>query len=779
MANGSHKKQAAPLIGILAVKNQFINQEQLNQILAQCSGKGVKVSEDDFKKRLLSTGLISQKNIHRLSVAVRAIFIHREEHRFGAIALAKGFVNKSVLDLALEDQKVSIKKGKKPRLIGDMMVEAGLLTPKQRDYILKLQKRSARTNMGDLPKVSAESPNAKEGSKKSAREKDPHSHTESKRSSSGTRQDDASDGKPDVPKNQEAVLNSETVTSADRVQDVDTVSSLTSDNQSRALREPETPEEPGPEQVQTEPAKEIGDGIQLFVAEDHLSAYLSKTLEVDPDMSAVTLRTALAEEKIVSGLVDDDRIVAFIRAPILEAAFFKIAQGTAPIHGKESRTEYFFSTEYLKAGGMDEDGNIDFKQRGITPLVEKGTVLAEKIAGAPPKPGMDIHGNTIPGRSPADKPLSFGTGATLSEDGRKVLATVRGYPKLTLSGVITVHEAFITKGDVDYETGHVKFDGNIRVKGRIKSGFMVRGSDITAAELDGGIVEADGDLTVTHGINGAKVYARGNVYAEFINDSRVVCMGDVFVKKEIVDAEIECSGACSVINGRLISSKVSAKMGVMAQSIGTPTAIPSTITVGHDAFLVLELEKNRLEIENVKKIIHTQNKVVETVKKQMDELQQEITRLAHIQEQAEQERQKVEAELSSVTGKAEEKRLRSHLEKLKKSVAATEQKIQLCFDQSEDMEEQIGTADLDIAQLEIEESVLDQERKNLISWSEQNPGKPRVIVNAEMVPGTVIIGKHSQITTDTQIRHARVTELPVTPVNEGDPVAYQMKIGNF
>jgi len=49
------------------------------------------------------------------------------------------------LDLALEEQKEQFKKGKKPRRIGDMMVEAGMITLKQRDEIFKLLNRSCNT----------------------------------------------------------------------------------------------------------------------------------------------------------------------------------------------------------------------------------------------------------------------------------------------------------------------------------------------------------------------------------------------------------------------------------------------------------------------------------------------------------------------------------------------------------------------------------------------------------------------------------------------------------
>lgn len=143
MTNGLKQGKTVPLIGILAVKNQFISEEQLQQALAQCRDDNN--LEEKLKAYFLAENLISSQEIHRLTMAAKAVNFHQQEYRFGAIALAMGFVNKSVLDLALEEQKEQFKKGKKPRRIGDVMVEAGMITLKQRDEIFKLLNRSCNT----------------------------------------------------------------------------------------------------------------------------------------------------------------------------------------------------------------------------------------------------------------------------------------------------------------------------------------------------------------------------------------------------------------------------------------------------------------------------------------------------------------------------------------------------------------------------------------------------------------------------------------------------------
>lgn len=58
------------------------------------------------------------------------------------------------------------------------------------------------------------------------------------------------------------------------------------------------------------------------------------------------------------------------------------------------------------------------------------------------------------------------------------------------------------------------------------------GVDIAVQEVDNGIIEAGGDLIIARGINDARVYARGNVYAQSITNSEIVCMGDCLLKKD-------------------------------------------------------------------------------------------------------------------------------------------------------------------------------------------------------------------------------------------------------
>lgn len=703
MTNGRVNK--IPLIGVLAVKNQLITKEELETALADCAGSTL--LEQDLKAYLLSKELVSAINMERLSRAAKTLVFRQKEYSFGAIAIKKGFINQSVLDLALTTQKEDLKEKRKLRLIGDLMVEAGLLTVKQRDYILKLQKR--------------------------------------------LRQLDPPSGKKSLPDQ--------------KIQEKEPEKLLTKkdENGELTLAEPEI----------------IAHGIKLQVSKDHMAAFISKTETFNQEVPVFQITEALVEKGIVVGLVVDEMIEGFIKSSGFKTQSFRVATGIIPVQGQDAKLEFFFNTNYLKAGDMGEDGNIDFKERGEIPLVEEGTVLAEKTPMVEARQGLTIYGNELATVTGQDIPLRFGSGVKLSEDGLKLLADVRGYPKYDLSGVISVLQEYTTSGDVDYETGHVDYNGNVNINGCIKSGFKVRGNDIKALELDGGIIEAEGDVVVTGGINEGKIYARGNVSAKFIHNSEIVCMGNVKAATEIVDSQIESSGFCSIEKGKLISSKIAAKMGVSIRHIGTEMTARNLIKVGHDVFTEKELEKNRIQSAELREKILTFHKKKEMMGTKNIEIQKMITQLAHVQDRSQIEQREIQAKMTGLTDEGGLAELNLQFTQLQVNAQAAEKNLDQCFEKSEAIEEAMERIDKDIAFLNGKIEGLGLEKYNIVQWANENPGKAVVVAEGEIQPETIVSGRHSEMVVRQLLRRTKIMEVVLRESESENRNTYEMQIKNI
>ncbi|OGQ92778.1 MAG: hypothetical protein A3J85_04175 [Desulfobacula sp. RIFOXYA12_FULL_46_16] len=716
MAEPAENKIKIPMIGLLAVKNLLITKEDLQKALSYCSGaENLALA---LKEYFLSKEIISAQNMERLLRAAKTIDLRQKEFKFGAVAIRKGFINQSVLKLVLEEQENDIKNKRKVRLIGDMLVEAGMMAEKQKNYILKLQER-----------VREEVKKSSEGNAT-----DPSSPSDALKP-------DPAEGLPEKSKTE------------------------TDGNEQDAgnLREAEI----------------IEGGIKLEISKDFMAAFLSKTDYFDDTVTLDAVKTALFEKGIVAGLAEDKMIEGFIRSSGFKTKSFRVAKGISPIQGKDARIEFFFNIDYLKVGDLTADGGIDFKERGEIPFVEAGTVLAEKIPLIEARKGHNIYGHEIEITPGKDIDLKCGKGAKLSEDGHKLLADVGGFPKYALSGHVFVHQEYTTEGDVDYETGHVQYDGNVNVKGRIKSGFKVEGNNIQAIEVDGGIITAEGNVKIAGGINEGKIYAKGNVHAKFIHKSEIICMGDVVVGKEIVDSDIECSGGC-VIDGKLISSRISAKMGIKAKHIGTEMSGPSVIRIGQDIFTVKELEKNKAKIEHLKKMTEFHGEKKDKLKEDHLTLQKQITDLAHIQDRSQLEQKELNSKILALGNDTEAVHdLQKKIEQLQMAAKKAEESLDACFDKSDKIEAAMANEDREIEAIEKRRADLIDERNNLIKWAKENPGKPVVTCEGVIMPETLIKGKHTEKRITEMLRYSKISEVLCTSDQGKNLTIYEMQVGNI
>ena len=717
MADDNQKSRKMPFLGQMALKKGLITQKELDEAVSAC--KEAEDPESALRNYFASENIISPENIKRLALATKAFELRQKDVKFGTIAVHKGYISRNVLELVLEEQKQQFRRKKEPRLIGDMLVDAGIISIKQRDRILKKQNRMI-----------------KEIKKTQKAEKNVSGPAPADRETVG-----AESGKEKENKAEEA----------------------TNDNTKTRTTEPVA----------------LRNGIELMISENGMEAYLTKTDEFDDTVTGEEITESLEEHFIIYGIVGEDLIKGFTQSRGFKKKGFLAAKGTAPVQGRDAAIEYFFDTDHLKAGNIDEEGNIDFKDRGEIPQVNKETVLAEKTPMKESANGINIYGEEISVRPAVDVKFKYGKGAKLSEDGLKVLAAVRGFPRLSWAGAVSVDEEYTINSDVDYQTGHIDYKGHINIKGCIKSGFRVTGHDIRAEEIEGGIVHAEGNLTISGGVNEARIYARGNVQANFIHKSNISCLGTVTVAKEIVDSKIANSGSCLIKQGKIISSGIASKMGVAAGNIGTDMSGPSTITTGRDVFIENETEtiKNRIgKINERINELKTQKSDIETEYKK---LQQEATNLAHYQDRAQLEQRDTVSQITSMSNdltKVEKlKDLKAYLQKLKSEEKITENKLTECFDRIDELEAEIEKIDKSINQLAEQKEVQAEERKNLAEWSKANPGKAAIKVLQTLQAETRVCGKHSEKRVDEKARNVTIKELAYTDSSGAEP-SYEMKI---
>nr|WP_320190914.1 FapA family protein [uncultured Desulfobacter sp.] len=515
------------------------------------------------------------------------------------------------------------------------------------------------------------------------------------------------------------------------------VQQLQGEQPSKSAVKPSKPvAEAAPPQIDYSIDREIDGGIHLKVDALGMAALIRKTKKFKDTVSASKIIEQLEDNGIVYGLVKSSEVEKFINSSGFKTKPFRVARGTDPVKGKDARIEYFFETDYLKAGGIDEDGNIDFKDRGPIPWVEKGSLLAKKFPMTKAREGKNIFGEELYVTAVADAALKYGTGVIRSSDSFKLYAEINGTPTLDPSNKVQVSHVFTAPDDIDYETGHINYDGDIVIKGTLKSGFKAVGHVVRVDTVDGGEIQAAGDVTVLNGMIGGFVYARGNVNIKFMRNSTIYCLGNLIVDKEILDSRIITSGAVIIKNGEIISSDIICNKGLFTKHLGTEKSAPNTITFGVDTFTTRELK-------NIQDQIVRTTDGQEYIHEKLDSLSEELSRdtrdtlaLVHEIDRARHEN----FLLSKNQGDPTASGLKSQRQVNSRLLVRLDGELNQLLDRIEKKKKQKEKFKTELTQLESTLEKLRGEQSNFTLWQQRNPGVSQAIVTGRVIAGTIIKG---------------------------------------
>ncbi|MCW8917263.1 MAG: FapA family protein [Gammaproteobacteria bacterium] len=497
------------------------------------------------------------------------------------------------------------------------------------------------------------------------------------------------------------------------------------------------------------------DGIEITLSKDKLRA----TLRVlHPQQGSISLQQvhAMAQEYgIVYGLADDATIGTYLQQVNDASEPLPLAAGTpcTPGHGGEIR--YHFDTNPLKAGRVEEDGVIDFKDRGDIPQVAEGALLAELSAPTPGHAGTDIHGAPLPPPEVRAKQLLCGHGVALSADGRAARASCAGTPSLSRLGLLAVFPVYRIKGDLGYKTGHVDFDGDIQVDGVVERDFHVTGGRLAASEIEAATVDIKGDVVVRGGIIGARIRAGGSLVAAYIHDSHIEVDGDLQVKREVIGCDIMAGGGFHSPGCTVLNSRIATKGAIIAGEVGSESAKPSTLLIGSDALLEARLEAQQALL---KQLHQEQMRLRETLEEGEEEnrvITETIAQKAQVQDRAQVEQRELTKEREALLGvgmQAEADALGNQIKTSMSRATIAEEEINVLFERQDAllaaeplMRQQIETLLERIYHIE-------QECDLLSAQMAQQQDDLYLSVNGTLYPMTTITTAHTTVKNQQEMR---------------------------
>ncbi len=644
------------LIAKIALFLNYLSKTDHEKLLGEMA-KFENPSQIDVLKIMRAKNYVTQQEILLLKKTCLGFARAQTDNRFGALCIEFGFLTQSNLDLALEEQAKLLQSGK-PIMLGDLLVDAGMLSKRQKNLVLQKQKLET-------------------GGKKSC---------------------------PEEP---------------------DTM-------QMREIREKQ---------------------IILLVQHDGLKAFLLKTDQFSNEMPLEDLKFFLEKHGIIYGVKEDDQLTHFLQMMQYHKTPFEVACGLAAVDGTDARITYLFEQDYLKAGSFSADGSIDFKDRGKIPFVKQGDIIAEKILPQEGKNGVNIYGDVVSGAEPRDLDFILGKNVSLSSDRLRVVSDVEGNPKVMADGEISVNDAYFIDGDVDYTTGHVKFDKNVFISGSIKSGFRVEAIDVVAKTIDGGIVCAQGNVFVQNGITESSIQAKGNITAGFLHRSKAACMGNMKVAKEIADTAIAIEGTLEITRGRMVSSSVTAKGGVKIYHVGSERAKPSAITVGISIYFEKEIQKLDADIERHQNLLEQKTMDKTRMESELKTIDQNLSEYHKSRDRT----RAMMDQMQQIPGKnADDRR-----ELFQKSLAETEQTIQELTARKVFLDAQVKKNQIAIDRSAAVVKTSMTEKFSLKRLNRKNPPKPIVDIGGKALAGTRMYGRHARLILHHDISRSRIMEMAV------------------
>lgn len=262
----------------------------------------------------------------------------------------------------------------------------------------------------------------------------------------------------------------------------------------------------------------------------------------------------------------------------------EVARGKEPVNGKNGYYIFHFEEpEKVSGPQVLEDGAVEYVHTQEYTIVEEGELLAEYIPPTNGEYGYTLDNKMLAPKKGKGLPTLKGKGFRIEDN--KYYALAHGRVEKTLSGLLITNVLEILT-DVDISSGHVEFDGDVHIRGDVKSGMTVKATgDI---EIKGHVgncfIEAGGNIIIQNGMQGkfeGKLKAGGDIVCRFFENSQAEAGGNITVRS-VLHSDLMAQGKVT-IDGReavVLGGSVHAVKGMEIHEAGNDVEVPTMLAAG-------------------------------------------------------------------------------------------------------------------------------------------------------------------------------------------------------
>lgn len=343
---------------------------------------------------------------------------------------------------------------------------------------------------------------------------------------------------------------------------------------------------------------------EIAVAEDKMSASILVNSPVGGgrDITLQELRDMLDQMGIEYG-IDEDKLKDIVENELYNQVF-QFAEGTPAIDGTNGKIKDYFPRHKEVKFASKENDSIDFKSTNYIHNVKAGELVCELTPPEPPQDGVDIFGNTVYGKPGIMPPIPQGKNVVYNEEKDKLLTGCEGNLSFR-SGRFHVEKILNIGGNVDNSVGNIDFTGSVSIKGDVLEGFTVKAKgDITVMGIvEGATLISGGSITLYKGMRGMKsgvLEAAGDITAKFLEDSKIYARGDIQAEY-IINSEVSCGNSLTLTGRRaaFIGGVCSVYNVMNVKTVGAMSQITTLVTLGVTPQLLGEVENLKKDIADI------------------------------------------------------------------------------------------------------------------------------------------------------------------------------------
>lgn len=334
--------------------------------------------------------------------------------------------------------------------------------------------------------------------------------------------------------------------------------------------------------------KEVLPAIDLRVTANGMRAYLDIFPGINTD-KVLTVDDVMAEmqaEKVTVNVNREDitSAVAMAKDGAISEKLL-VAEGVEAISGKNALIVLNFEPVRNRPQIL-KNGRVDYRNLDNIRVVREGDLLMTKKPATAGVRGLTVRNEEISSEPGQDTEIYAGEGVRSEKDGMEFYAKTDGCVNFTRN-TLEVSPVFSVRGNVDYSTGNIVFNGNVYVKEDVLSNFSIKAEkdifiDGVCQDAD---LEAGGNIVIKLGVKGegrGVIRAKGDVLVGYAENAVIEAKGNIEITKYAYNSKLRAGGSLNATKepGIVAGGEATAFSEITVQQAGTVGNSKFAMSVG-------------------------------------------------------------------------------------------------------------------------------------------------------------------------------------------------------